>query len=149
MASIYRRAGTKVWQCAFYIPTDTEPKQIRKSTGKTNRREAEQIAIELERKARELAGIDGETAQKIHTILNQAGEDALKERLTITKARTYLSAILKEATGEELFMFTIRGWIEEWLKRKASLVTRATMQRYEGSCRAPSSSGWVNALIRA
>lgn len=137
MASLYRRSGSKVWQAAFYVPTPNgEAKQVRRSTGKTKRKEAERVAIELEKASRDLAGLSDEKGKRIHAIINQAGEDALRERLTVTKARAYLSAILKESSGEELSTYTLRGWIDEWLKRKHSQVSTATLRRYEGSCRA-------------
>ena len=137
MASLHRRSDSKVWQCSYYVPTDEGvSKQIKQSTGTTNRREAERVAIELEQKARELAGIDQAHGQKIHAILNQAGEDALKERLTAAKARTYLAEILKLSTGEDLTTYTVKRWADEWLERKRSQVSKATLQRYEGSYRA-------------
>ncbi|MDA7644678.1 MAG: site-specific integrase [Verrucomicrobiales bacterium] len=137
MASVYRRENSRNWECAFYLPNqDGKARKVRKSTGTKNRREAERIAIELERKARDLAGIDQAHGQKIHAILNQAGEDALKERLTVAKARTYLAEILKLSTGEELTTYTVKRWADEWLERKRSQVSKATLQRYECSHRA-------------
>lgn len=137
MASLHRRSDSKVWQCSFYIPIEEGgSKQLKQSTGTTNRREAERVAIELEQKARELAGIDQAHGQKIHAILNQAGEDALKQRLTAAKAHAYLSQILKLSTGEDLTTFTVKRWADEWLERKRSQVSKATLQRYESSHRA-------------
>ena len=137
MASVYRRENSKNWECAFYLPDqDGKARKVRKSTGTPNRREAQRVAIELERKARDLAGIDQAHGQKIHAILNQAGEDALKQRLTAIKARTYLADILKLSTGEELTTFTVKQWADEWLERKRAQVSKATLQRYEGSHRA-------------
>jgi|MDTC01.3.fsa_nt_gb hypothetical protein len=102
MASVYLRENSKNWECAFYLPNHGgKARKVRKSIGTSNLREAQRVAIELERKARDLARIDQVHCQEIHTILNQAGEDALKQRLTATKARTYLSEILKLSTGED------------------------------------------------
>ncbi len=91
MASIYRRENSRVWQCAFYVPTEDGTQKVRKSTSKTKRREAERVAVELERSARESAGVSDTKARKIHVILAEAGEDALKERLTVFKARAHLA----------------------------------------------------------
>lgn len=142
MASIYRRPTSTVWQCAFYIPNaDGEATQVRRSTGTKSRRKAEMVAMEMERTAREVAGLADDAQRKIHAILRQAGEDALRERLNSTKARRYLSEILHLSSGDELSTFTVAGWIEEWLRRKEPLVTLATLRRYQGSCRA--FIGWL------
>ena len=137
MASLHRRSGTKVWQCSFDFPTkDGVSKQHRQSTGTTNRRDAERRASELERQARKLAGLDSGTAQKIQGILNRAGEDALKERLTVAKAWAYICEVLKEASGEDLTEFSVRQWVTEWLDRKRSQVSQTSQSRYEMSARA-------------
>jgi hypothetical protein len=51
MASIYKRPGSEKWQCQFYA-TDPETgmlSKIRKSTGQTNKKLAQQFADEQER----------------------------------------------------------------------------------------------------
>ena len=51
MASIYKRAGSEKWQCQFYA-TDPETgvlSKVRKSTGQTNKKLAQQFADEQER----------------------------------------------------------------------------------------------------
>jgi integrase len=141
MASLHRRSDSKVWQCSFYIPTEQGSKQLKQSTGTANRREAERRAVELERVARERAGVVGETVQGIHGVLAKAGEDALKERLTVAKARTYLAEILKLSSGEDMTTFTVKLWADEWLERKQSQVETATFRRYQGSYRA--FLGWL------
>jgi integrase len=136
MASIQRRENSKFWQVAFYVTgQDGVTRLVRKSSGTTKRQEALRRALEMERAAAVAAGVDGETAQRIHAIIARAGEDALREKLNLSRARAYISQILKEATGEELSTFTVATWAAEWLKRKEPLVAASTFARYENSQR--------------
>ena len=50
MASIYKRPGSKIWQCAYYV-TNAETGmsvQMRETTGKVNEREARSEAASIE-----------------------------------------------------------------------------------------------------
>lgn len=132
MASIYRREGSKVYQCAFYIPSaDGGTKKVRKSTGKTSRKDALAVAVELERAARSAVGVTEGKGRQIHAIIAQAGEDAIKERLTANKARRYLEQILKLSSEEELTVFSVRAWANEWLERKRSTLGNSESTHYQ------------------
>lgn len=136
MASISRRKNSKYLQVAFYVTGhDGVTRKVRKSTGTTNRREADRRGLEIERAAKKAASVDGESAQRIHAIIAQAGEDALKEKLNLSRARSYIAQLLRETTGEELSTFTVATWAAEWLKRKEPLVAASTFARYENSQR--------------
>ncbi|MEM7385838.1 MAG: tyrosine-type recombinase/integrase [Verrucomicrobiota bacterium] len=136
MSSIYPRPNTKNLECAFYVPQpDGTAKKVRRSTGTTNRREARRRAERMEADARRAAGLSGETAAAIHAVVVKAGEEAVKERLTAARAREFIEEILKLSGGEELKEFTVRAWTNEWLKRKRDQVSKATLARYNGSCR--------------
>ena len=136
MASISRRKNSKYLQANFYVTGhDGVTRKVRKSTGTTNRREAHRRGLEIERAAKKAAGVDGESAQRILAIIAQAGEDALKEKLNLSRARSYIAQLLRETTGEELSTFTVATWAAEWLKRKEPLVAASTFARYENSQR--------------
>lgn len=138
MASIYKRPGSKVWQCSYYI-TDAETgetKQVRQSTRKTGEREAKGEAADLERKAREKAGAGSEKSRRILEVLQRAAQEAQKEILNATRARVLLAEIVKISTGEDMPAFTIQTWLEEWKRRKAEVTAPATKMRYKASTKA-------------
>lgn len=138
MASIYKRNGTKVWQASYFVPSTDggPPKQIRKSTGKRNERDAKNAAAEMEREDLKKAGITDERGRQIQAILVRAGEDAVRMTLNATKARAYMTEILKISTGEDMPQFTIRNWTNEWLARKLPSVADSTRKRYKCNTKA-------------
>ena len=138
MASIYKRPGTKVWQCAFYVtdPETGKTKQVRKSTGKTNPGKAKNAAADIEREERAKAGAGSDKAQRILEVLERAGQEARKEILNAARARQFLAEIVKISTGEDMPAYTIRTWLEEWRRRKADVTAEATRMRYKASVKA-------------
>lgn len=135
MASVYKRNNSSVWQASFIVPCQDggSPIQIRRSTGTKSEREAKAIAAEMEREARKEAGMTDERSRKIQAVLVRAGEDAVKMTLNASKARTYLAEILSISTGEDMPVFTVRSWSDEWQKRKLPSVAEATQRRYKNS----------------
>lgn len=137
MASVYPRSGSKILECAFYVPQhDGTTKKVRRSTGTTNHREARRRAEKMEAEARKAAGLSGANADAIHAVVVKAGQDAAQEKLTVAKARAYVVELLQLSGGEEIPEFTVGSWAEEWLRRKRDQVSKATQARYEGSQRA-------------
>ena len=138
MASIYKRPGSKTWQASFYVidPETGQAKQVRQSTNKTNERQAKAAAAELERRAREKAG-GGETKGRlILDVLQRAGQEAQKETLNAARARVLMAEIVRISTGEDLPVFTIKTWLEEWRRRKSEVTEPATQARYKASVKA-------------
>lgn len=138
MATVFRRAGTSFWQTAFLVKeVDTgEVRRIYRSTGQTTRREAERVASEMERAARDAAGCSEEKSRKVLSILSRAGEDALRGVLNVVKAREYLREILVASTGESFATHSVAAWLAEWEARKRVVVSVATRKRYAASARA-------------
>lgn len=138
MASIYKRPGTKVWQCAFYVtdPETGQTKQVRKSTGETNQGKAKNAAADIEREERAKAGAGSDKALRILEVLERAGQEARKEILNAARARLFLAEIVKISTGEDMPAYTIRTWLDEWRRRKADVTADATRMRYKASVKA-------------
>lgn len=138
MASIHLRKGSQIWQCSFYVPDahSGKSKQIRKSTDCTSRKEAKAAAERLEQEARKLAGAGEDKSQRILAVLVKAGEEANRETLNAARARAFLSEIVRISTGEDLPSFTVKSWLEEWQKRKASVTVGPTAARYKASVKA-------------
>ena len=112
MASIYKRSGTKVWQCAFYVtdPETGKTKQVRKSTGQTNSGKAKNAAADIEREERAKAGAGNDKALRILEVIERAGQEARKEILNAARARQFLAEIVKISTGEDMPAYTIKTW---------------------------------------
>ena len=130
MASIYKPSGRKHFHTTFYVPTDDgEMKKITKTTGKTNRSEAQRAAVELEAAALAEAGAGEEKGRLILSIITRATEDAQKGILNATKGREYINEIVSISTGEDLRAYTIQEWINEWMARQEG-VAEATTRAY-------------------
>jgi integrase len=137
MASLYKRASSKVWQTSYYFKDSSgEWREVRKSTGKTKKTEAQAVADELERAARGVIANDSPEAENIDAILTTMRQEIALEKFTVLSARKYLTQITELVTGEKLQSFTIKSWCEEWLDRKARDSSKATMARYKGHVRA-------------
>lgn len=138
MASIYQRKGSQIWQCSFYVP-DTQTgtsRQVRKSTDCLTRKDAKAAAERLEQEARKQAGAGEDKSQRILAVLVKAGEEANRETLNAARARAFLSEIVRISTGEDLPTFTVKSWLEEWQRRKASVTVGPTAARYKASVKA-------------
>lgn len=138
MASIYKRPGSKIWQCSYYV-TNAETGlsvQMRETTGKVNEREARSEAASIERRGREAAGGGEAKARKILEVIQRAGQEAVKETLNAARARVLLAEIVRISTGEDMPAFTVRTWLEEWKRRKCDVTAPATQARYSASVKA-------------
>jgi integrase len=138
MASLKKRRNSKYYQAQFYVSDSLtgELKQVRMSTGHTNKKKAQAFADELERNAQSviLAGSDG--AQRAKALLAEAVAEIERETFTAPTARKYMFELLAIATGEEMETYSIETWTEEWLRRKARDSSKATITRYRAHTKA-------------
>lgn len=135
MASIYKRPGSKIYQCQFYVtdPATGGLHKERKSTGHTNGKKAQAFADELERSVQAVMQAGSDRAQRARAVLADAVLEIERETFTAPTARKYLAKLLAIATGEELITYTIDSWVTEWLRRKRQAKSsKATMARYDG-----------------
>ena len=135
MASIYKRPASNVWQCQFYVPKagTAELEKIRKSTGKTNKKEAMQVAVEMERTAQGSIQSGTDSGARAKSILSAAVMEVERGTFTALSARKYLAELLAVATGEDMPAFSVEGWLNEWLRRKSRDSSAATIARYKKS----------------
>lgn len=134
MASLRKRKGSEVWQAQYYVP-DVENgglKQVRKSTGHTNKKKAKGAAIELERTALGTIEAGSDKSRLAKAVLAEAVAEIERETFTGLSARKHLAKLLSLATGEEMKTFTLETWSAEWLRRKSRDSSKATMARYNG-----------------
>jgi integrase len=137
MASIYKRASSKVWQASFYVKDSAgDWREVRRSTSKTQKKEAQAVADELERSARGVIANHSPEAENIDAILTMMRQEIALEKFTVLSARKYLTQITELVTGEKLQSFTIKTWCSEWIERKARDSSKATMARYRGHVKA-------------
>lgn len=106
MSSIFKRPRSPYYFCSFRA---ADGRWLKKSTKVKNRSEALAICVSWE----------------------QAARQAQSHALTATQARKVLSEMVSYSTGEALTSYTLRGWIEEWLKNKAGSASATTMERYQ------------------
>ena len=137
MASIYKRASSKVWQASFYVKDSAgDWREVRRSTSKTQKKEAQAVADELERSARGVIANNSTEAENIDAIFTMMRQDIALEKFNVLTARKYLAQITELLTGEKLQSFTIKTWCDEWLERKSRDSSKATMARYRGHVKA-------------
>jgi integrase len=134
MASIYRREGTKIYQCQFYVtdPSTKKIEKIRQSTGATNKKIAQAYADEQERLYKKAIEAGSDKSAEVKRILADACAEVDRETFTALTARKYLSKLLAITTGEEMKFYTIETWSAEWLRRKSRNSSKATVARYTG-----------------
>ena len=134
MASVFRKKakGKELphYYCTFQVPDGDGTKQVHRSTRKTNRREAMEVAIRLEAEARNATFADDSTAKAVHLLIREAGELALAGRLTPMKGREFIGRMMAATGAENTHDFTLREWTAEWIKEKEATTKPSTAQHY-------------------
>jgi integrase len=105
MASIVKRTESQYWTACF---TSRDGRQLKRSTKTTDRRQALQIALELEAVEKRA----------------QAGA------LTTTQLRKVLNDVSEKVTGDTLLAPTVEEYLADWLKGIAARNSPATLERY-------------------
>lgn len=138
MASVFKRPGSRFWYAAYRTPLvdgagNRQWKLERKVTKHTDRSKAQKAADVLEDDALRESGAGEDGSKRILGILRRAAELAMQKRLTIDEGRSLLAEIVKEATGESIKVWTIKGWLNEWIALKTPTTKKATVTRYQHS----------------
>ena len=134
MASLRKQKKSRVWYAQFYVrdPETGGLRQIRKSTGLTNKAKAKSVAAELERAAQGIVEAGSDKARLVKSVLAEAVAEVERETFTALSARKHVARLLAIATGEEMPAYTLETWSAEWLRRKSRDSSKATMARYRG-----------------
>lgn len=90
-------------------------------------------AIALEDEALREAGAGDAGSKSIMAILREAGEKAVQKRLTPDLGREYLRRLVALSTGQQVRVWSVREWLNEWLNHKSSTAKPATLTRYRHS----------------
>jgi integrase len=106
MASIFKKPGSPFWFAAY---RDAHGQRRQKTTKTSNRGKAIDFARALERVA----------------------ESGRNRTLTESAARSAVSQLLEQSTGEPLQFHTARAWLEEWLAGKKGVTTERTRLKDE------------------
>ena len=106
MASIFKKPRSPFWFAAY---RDAHGQRRQKTTKTTNRGKATDFARALERVA----------------------ESGRNRTLTEAAARSAVSHLLEQSTGEALQFHTARAWLVEWLAGKKGVTTERTRMKYE------------------
>lgn len=108
MASVAKRKKSRFWTACF---TSRDGRQLKKSTKTTNKNQALEIAIELERVERRAAQ-GALTAAQIKKVLNDVSE---------------------KVTGDTLIAPSTESYLNEWIEGVKARTTPATVERYKNS----------------
>lgn len=130
MASIYKRG--KYFYVAYF---DAQGNRRYRSTGCTNKKEANEVAVSWEKAVRKEKKSKVECQSEMADIIARAGREATVGRLTLDKARRYLMEIYRLASGEEFPSYSVSEWLTHWLDESEKRVGEATMRRYHTSVR--------------
>ena len=106
MSSIFKKTRSPFWFAAY---RDAHGQRRQKTTKTTNRGKATDFARALERVA----------------------ESGRNRTLTEAAARSAVSHLLEQSTGEALQFHTARAWLDEWLAGKKGVTTERTRLKYE------------------
>jgi len=106
MASVWKHPKSKYWTACF---TDEDGRQVKRSTKQTNRKEALTVAIGYE----------------------YAVELARRRLLTESKTREVLNSILEKTSGEIIRHFTVKEYLDAWVKSKELVKSPGTAERYK------------------
>jgi integrase len=99
------------WYAAYsYRDKDGRLKRVKKTTGTTDRKEAQLIANDLELRTADIA----------------------KGRLTATRMKESLTELFHRITGEKIVEYTAESWLRLWLEQKATTTKPGTLKRYRG-----------------
>jgi integrase len=132
MAHLIKRDGSPYWFAAFDVTLpDGTVRRLKKSTKKTKRADALEVALQLEAAAKKGSTADQDTAAKAYAILAEAADAAARGELSEARARNLLARIAEVSTGETLQFYTVSGWRDEWLAMKAATSKPATLARYK------------------
>lgn len=110
MASIVKREKSRFWIACF---TNRDGRQLKRSTKSTDRRQALQIALELER------------------VEDQARDGVL----TTAQLKKVLNDVSERVTGDTLIAPTTAAYLKDWLDGVKARATPATVERYGNTVR--------------
>ena len=108
MASVAKRTKSRFWTACF---TDREGRQLKRSTKSTDRSQALEIALELERVERQ----------------------ARQGVLTTTQLKKVLNDVSEKVTGDTLIAPTVEAYLNDWLVGVTARNSVATLERYKNT----------------
>ena len=76
---------------------------------------------------------DRKKAQRIADLMEEAELEAKEGRLTEVAVRKHVANAYQIATGSKMNSYTIRSWLEWWLKNKVKAKRKTTSERYKGT----------------
>ena len=108
MASVVKRERSRFWTACY---TDRDGRQLKRSTKTTNRSQAMEIALELER-------------------VEQKARQGL---LTTIQLKKVLNDVSEKVTGDTLIAPTVEAYLDDWLKAVSARNSPATLERYKNT----------------
>ena len=141
MAYVYRKKSPRgktlpTYYCAFRVPSNdgVSKNHVHRNTQCRTKSEAEKAARLFEEEALREAGAGDAMSASILNKVKEAGELAMRSRLNPPHARRIIGEIMAlQREGESLAEFTVRGWVEDWIKEKEVTTAPTTVQFYRGT----------------
>ena len=110
MASVVKRERSRFWSACF---TDRDGRQLKRSTKTTDRRQALEIALELER-------VEQKARQGV---------------LTTIQLKKVLNDVSEKVTGDTLIAPSVEAYLDDWLGGVRARNSAATVERYQNTKR--------------
>lgn len=108
MASVIKRERSQYWTACF---TSRDGRQLKRSTKTTDRNQALEIALEVERVERQ----------------------AMQGVLTTTQLKRVLNDVAEKVTGDTIIAPSVDAYLNEWLDGVQARNSEATLERYKNS----------------
>ena len=130
MASIRKRGD--VYGAQFRVPAANGTwKLVSQSTELSDAKAAQRKANEMEQKALTAAGAGTKRGEQFCDVLLQAIREANTGKLTELKARAHMQRITEIARGKSIEAYSVRSWLDEYLRMKGPNVVESTHKAYD------------------
>lgn len=127
MATIYKRKNSPFWQARYKLADGTP---TWKTTGLTKKREAQDLAKQLEAEQIKLRNKNSSQEAEVQNLISNYVTDQNKKGFKPEAATKLITEIYAISSGKELKIPTLRRFLNQWLIDKKPHIKRSTYQTY-------------------
>jgi integrase len=126
MATLYRYAGKPQWYARFH---DADGKRVSRATGTTKKREAREIAADLESKERDKRKKKDHLPSAYAAILDTATREAVAGELTLARSEDLIRR-LHQLANPSFRVVSLKDHLAAWVEAQRPHVTEKTSRSY-------------------